>query len=98
MEIRPGRPYPLGATCDGTGTNFPLFTSVAERVELCLFDAKGRETRVDLPEMTAHTWYGYLPGVGAGQRYGYRVHGPFVPEEGHRCNANKLLLDPYAKA
>ena len=98
MEIWPGEPYPLGATCDGSGTNFSLFSEVAERVELCLFDDNGKETHVDLPEVTALCWHGYLPGVGPGQRYGYRVHGPWDPDQGQRCNPSKLLLDPYAKA
>ncbi len=94
----PGTPYPLGATYDGTGTNFALFSEVAERVELCLFDEAGVETRVRLPERDAFVWHGYLSNVGPGQRYGYRVHGPYEPEQGHRCNPSKLLLDPYAKA
>jgi len=98
MEIWPGEPYPLGATWDGSGTNFSLFSEVAQRVELCLFDEQGHETRVDLPESTALCWHGCLPGVKPGQRYGYRVHGPWEPEQGHRCNPSKLLLDPYAKA
>ncbi len=97
-EIWPGEAYPLGATYDGLGTNFALHSQIADRVELCLFDETGHETRVDLPEVTAYTWHGYLPEVGPGQRYGYRVHGPFSPEHGHLCNPNKLLLDPYAKA
>ncbi|MEU8310692.1 glycogen debranching protein GlgX [Actinomadura sp. NPDC048955] len=97
-EVWPGDPYPLGATWDGTGTNFALFSEVARRVELCLFDAEGRETRRDLPEVDGFVWHGYLPGIGPGQRYGYRVHGPFDPREGHRCNPAKLLLDPYGKA
>ena len=94
----PGSAYPLGATYDGVGTNFALFSSVAERVELCLLDAGGREDRVTLQEMEGFVWHGYLPGVGPGQRYGYRVHGPYEPAAGHRCNPAKLLLDPYAKA
>ncbi|MGH7776602.1 MAG: glycogen debranching protein GlgX [Candidatus Dormibacterales bacterium] len=94
----PGQPQPLGASFDGAGTNFSIFSEVAERVELCLFDEAGAETRLDLPERTALCWHGYLPGVGPGQRYGYRVHGPFEPAAGHRCNPAKLLLDPYAKA
>jgi isoamylase len=94
----PGTAYPLGATYDGVGTNFGLFSSVAERVELCLFDADGTEHRVTLQEMDGFVWHGYLTGVGPGQRYGYRVHGPYEPEAGHRCNPAKLLLDPYAKA
>jgi isoamylase len=97
-EIWPGTAYPLGATYDGAGTNFALFSEVAERVELCLFDAEGTETRVTLPEVDGYVWHGYLPDIEPGQRYGYRVHGPYAPAEGHRCNPNKLLLDPYAKA
>ncbi|GGQ38950.1 glycogen operon protein [Actinomadura coerulea] len=97
-DVWPGDPYPLGATWDGTGTNFALFSEVARRVELCLFDAEGRETRRELPEVDGFVWHGYLPGIGPGQRYGYRVHGPFDPREGHRCNPSKLLLDPYGKA
>jgi isoamylase len=93
----PGSPYPLGATYDGTGTNFALFSEIAEVVELCLFDDDGTETRVRLRERDAMVWHGYLPGIGPGQRYGYRVHGPYEPENGHRCNPAKLLLDPYAK-
>jgi isoamylase len=96
--IWPGRPYPLGATFDGAGTNFALFSEVAERVELCLFDPDGSETRHQLPEMTGHIWHGYLPTITPGQRYGFRVHGPWDPAQGLRCNAAKLLLDPYAKA
>ncbi len=98
MTIWPGAAYPLGATYDGTGTNFALFSSVAEAVELCLFDADGTETRVELPEMDALVWHGYLPGIGPGQRYGFRVHGRYDPARGLRCNPAKLLLDPYAKA
>jgi isoamylase len=98
MRVWPGTAYPLGATYDGTGTNFALFSEVAERVELCLFDEDGTETRVALPERDAFVWHGYLPNVGPGQRYGFRVHGPYEPENGHRCNPSKLLLDPYAKA
>jgi glycogen operon protein len=98
MEIWPGSPYPLGATFDGAGTNFSLFSEVATRVELCLFDAQGREQRVDLPEVTAFCWHGYLPRARPGQRYGFRVHGPYEPARGQRCNPAKLLLDPYAKA
>ncbi|MGE5290275.1 MAG: glycogen debranching protein GlgX [Micromonosporaceae bacterium] len=99
MRIWPGTPYPLGATWDGSGTNFALFSEVAERVELCLFDdADDKETRVELNEADAFVWHGYLPGVGPGTRYGYRVHGPFAPGRGHRCNPAKLLLDPYGKA
>ena len=95
---RSGEPYPLGAHHDGTGTNFSVFSRVAERVELCLFDEDGREERLELPRMTGFAWHGYLPGVGPGQRYGYRVHGPWDPGAGLRCNPAKLLLDPYARA
>ena len=97
MKVLPGQPDPLGAVFDGAGTNFSLFSEIAERVELCLFDEHGQEQRVDLPEVTGHCWHGYLPTVGPGQRYGYRVHGPWDPANGNRCNAAKLLLDPYAK-
>ncbi|MDP9400501.1 MAG: glycogen debranching enzyme, partial [Actinomycetota bacterium] len=97
-EVWPGRPFPLGPTWDGDGTNFSLFSEHAERVELCLFDLEGREERVALQERTAHHWHGYLPGVGPGQRYGFRAFGPYEPEEGHRFNPAKLLIDPYAKA
>jgi glycogen operon protein len=96
--VWPGQPYPLGATYDGTGTNFALFSEVADRVELCLFDDDGAERRIRLTEMDGFVWHGYLPNIGPGQRYGYRVHGPYDPRRGLRCNANKLLLDPYAKA
>ncbi|MFS8586469.1 MAG: glycogen debranching protein GlgX, partial [Acidimicrobiia bacterium] len=98
MEVWPGRPYPLGATYDGAGTNFSLFSEVAEAVELCLFDDEGNETRIPLTEVDGFCWHAYLPRVGIGQRYGFRVHGPWDPANGHRCNPNKLLLDPYAKA
>src|ERR1700761_1205010 len=98
MPPWPGNPYPLGATYDGAGTNFALFSEVAEGVELCLIDDEGKESRVDLGEVDGFVWHGYLPGVGPGQRYGFRVHGPFDPAAGHRCNPAKLLLDPYAKA
>jgi isoamylase len=98
MRIWPGRPYPLGATWDGVGTNFSVFSEVAERVELCLFDGNGQETKVDLPESTAFIFHGYLPNIGPGQRYGFRVHGPWDPDNGHRCNPSKLLLDPYGKS
>ncbi len=97
-EVWPGRPYPVGATYDGAGTNFALFSEAAEMVELCLFDDHGTETRVRLEEVDAYVWHAYLPGVGPGRRYGYRVHGPWEPAAGWRCNPNKLLLDPYAKA
>lgn len=104
MQTWPGRPYPLGATFDGTGTNFALFSEVAEKVELCLIgddlDEHGRplETRVVLDEVDAYVWHVYVPGLGPGTRYGYRVHGPYDPADGHRCNPSKLLVDPYAKA
>lgn len=98
MQIWPGKPYPLGATFDGTGTNFALFSEIAERVELCLFDDDGTETRIELPEVDAFVWHAYLPTIQPGQRYGYRVHGPYDPAKGQRCNPAKLLLDPYAKA
>jgi isoamylase len=98
VEIWPGEAYPLGATYDGLGTNFSLFSEAADRVELCLFDDDGTETRVELPEVSGHVWHGYAPTIGPGQRYGYRVHGPYVPERGLRCNPHKLLIDPYAKA
>ncbi|MFC8503600.1 glycogen debranching protein GlgX [Pedococcus sp. NPDC057267] len=98
MEIWPGKSYPLGATYDGTGVNFAVFSEVATRVELCLVDDDGKETRVDLPEVDGFVWHGYLNGLQPGQRYGYRVHGPYEPAAGHRCNPSKLLLDPYAKA
>ena len=96
--VWPGDSYPLGATYDGAGTNFGLFSEVANRVELCLFDDDGTETRIDLHEVDGFVWHGYLPGISPGQRYGYRVHGPWDPIEGRLCNAAKLLLDPYAKA
>jgi glycogen operon protein len=98
VQVWPGQPYPLGATYDGAGTNFALFSEVAERVELCLFDDAGVETRYRLPEVTAFVWHGYVPNLGPGQRYGFRVHGPFDPASGLWCNPAKLLLDPYAKA
>ncbi len=98
MQVWPGSPYPLGATYDGRGTNFALFSEVADRVELCLFDADRNETRVEVTEVDAHVWHCYLPQVDPGQRYGYRVHGTFDLDAGLRCNPNKLLLDPYAKA
>jgi len=97
IETWPGHPYPLGATYDGAGTNFSIFSEVAEGVELCLFD-DGDEIRVTFDELDAHCWHAYVPSVGPGQRYGYRVHGPWDPAQGLRCNPNKLLLDPYAKA
>ncbi len=98
VETWPGQAYPLGATFDGSGTNFALFSEIADRVELCLFDEDGTETKVDVTEVDAYVWHCYLPSVQPGQRYGYRVHGPHDPSQGLRCNPNKLLLDPYAKA
>jgi glycogen operon protein len=98
METCPGEPFPLGANYDGRGTNFSLFSEAATRVELCLFDGGGVETRINLPEVTALCWHVYLAGITPGQRYGFRVHGPWSPDEGYWCNPNKLLLDPYAKA
>jgi isoamylase len=97
-EVWPGSSYPLGATYDGAGTNFSLFSEVAEAVDLCLFDEEGSEERVALTEFDAFCWHGYLPRVAPGQRYGFRVHGPWKPADGLRANPSKLLLDPYAKA
>ncbi len=98
-EIHPGDPFPLGANWDGRGTNFAIFSAHAERVELCLFDTDGVNEieRITLPEYTNEVWHGYLPDVGPGTLYGYRVHGPYEPEKGHRFNPNKLLIDPYAR-
>jgi isoamylase len=98
VRIWPGTQGSLGAIWDGSGTNFALFSEVAEWVELCLFGDEGEETRVELNEVDGFVWHGYLPGVGPGTRYGYRVHGPYDPGSGHRCNPAKLLLDPYGKA
>ncbi len=96
-RVREGRPFPQGASFDGQGTNFALFSAHATKVELCLFDDQGNEQRIELPEYTNEIWHGYLPEVKPGQRYGYRVHGPYAPAEGHRFNHHKLLLDPYAR-
>ncbi len=98
MQVWPGQPYPLGATYDGAGTNFSLFSEVAEQVELCLFDEHGQETRLFLAEISGFRWHCYLPGIGPGQRYGYRVYGAWDPKRGYRANPAKLLIDPYAKA
>ena len=98
VAVWPGDVYPLGAKWDYKGTNFALFSEHATAVELCLFDKDGTETRVPLTEVSNFVWHGYLPGIGPGQEYGYRVHGPYEPQEGHRFNPNKLLIDPYAKA
>jgi glycogen operon protein len=99
MRVLEGSPHALGASWDGRGTNFALFSANAEKVELCLFDRQGRREleRIELPERTDDIWHGYLPEIARGQIYGYRVHGPYDPAHGHRFNANKLLLDPYAK-
>ena len=90
--------YPLGASYDGAGVNFALFSQVAQKVELCLFDEEDNETRIEMTEQNSYVWHNYLPGIQPGQRYGYRVYGPYDPTQGLRCNPNKLLLDPYAKA
>src|SRR3954463_16681025 len=97
--VQEGRPFPLGATWDGLGVNFSLFSAHATKVELCLFDESGGQEleRIELPEYTNEVWHGYLPDARPGTVYGYRVHGPYEPESGHRFNPNKLLLDPYAK-
>jgi glycogen operon protein len=97
-RIRPGSPFPQGSTWDGEGTNFSLFSEHGEQVQLCLFDDDGKERRIDVMDRTAFQSHVYLPGVGPGQRYGYRVHGPYAPEQGLRFNPAKLLIDPYAKA
>ena len=91
-------PYPLGASYDGAGTNFSLFSEIAEKVELCLIDDDGSESRIPLDEVDGYVWHAYLPNITPGQRYGFRVHGPFDPAAGHRCDPSKLLLDPYGKA
>jgi glycogen operon protein len=98
VNLWPGNPFPLGANWTGAGTNFSLFSEHADRVELCFFDDDDNETRVELTERTAHHWHGYLPEIGPGQRYGYRVHGPYDARRGLRFNPAKLLIDPYAKA
>jgi len=101
MRQRPGRPYPLGATWDGEGVNFALFSENATGVDLCLFDVEHQEQeshRLPLDECTDQVWHVYLPEVRPGQLYGYRVHGPYDPPAGHRFNPSKLLIDPYAKA
>jgi isoamylase len=96
--VWPGTAYPLGATYDGAGTNFSLFSEIADKVDLCLIDEHGSESRVRLDEVDGYVWHAYLPNVSPGQRYGFRVHGPFDPAAGHRCDPSKLLLDPYGKA
>ena len=101
VRVWPGRPYPLGATWEGNGVNFALFSANATRVELCLFDSAAAQEEcycVPLREQTDLVWHCFLPDVRPGQLYGYRVHGPYDPKNGHRFNANKVLLDPYAKA
>ncbi|NEQ35623.1 MAG: glycogen debranching protein GlgX [Okeania sp. SIO3I5] len=98
VPLWPGKPYPLGASWDGKGTNFAIFSENATSVELCLFDKQNQETRLTLTEVSNFVWHGYVPGIGPGQRYGFRVHGPYEPSQGHRFNPNKLLIDPYAKA
>ncbi|MCH4174452.1 MAG: glycogen debranching protein GlgX [Bifidobacterium sp.] len=98
MQIRPGSMYPLGASYDGAGVNFAVFSQAAQKVELCLFDDDDNETRIEMSEQNSFIWHNYLPGIQPGQRYGFRVHGPYNPAHGQRCNPSKLLLDPYAKA
>ena len=98
-KISEGRPFPLGATWDGLGVNFAIFSAHATKVELCLFDETGDTEleRIELPEYTDEVWHGYLPTARPGTVYGYRVHGPYEPDAGHRFNPNKLVIDPYAK-
>src|SRR5215467_5458424 len=96
--VWPGSGSPLGASFDGVGTNFSIFSEVAEAVELCLLDGDRQERRIPLTEVDGGIWHAYVPGAVSGQRYGYRVHGPYAPEQGVRCNPAKLLLDPYARA
>ena len=101
MKVWPGKSYPLGATWDGKGVNFALFSEHATKVELCLFDsieAVQPSDCITLPECTDQVWHAYLPEVLPGQLYGYRVHGPYEPKQGHRFNPNKIVLDPYAKS
>src|SRR6202044_381688 len=98
VDALPGSDLSVGAHWDGEGTNFSLFSEDAEGVELCLFDEQGAERRLALTARTGFQWHAYLPGIGPGQRYAYRVHGPWAPESGHRFNPDKLLLDPYALA
>ena len=99
FTIYAGRPAPVGATFDGDGVNFAVFSENASRMTLCLFSADGKTeiARIDLPERDGDVWHGYIPGLRPGQLYGYRAHGPYRPDAGHRFNANKLLIDPYAK-
>jgi glycogen operon protein len=101
IQVWPGKPYPQGTAFDGNGVNFAVYSKVATRIEVCLYareDPRKEIARFDLPEVTYHTWHGYVPGLEPGTLYGFRVHGPYQPEAGHRCNPHKLLLDPYAKA
>ncbi|MDQ7949659.1 MAG: glycogen debranching enzyme GlgX, partial [Pedobacter sp.] len=101
MNLYPGKPYPLGATWDGKGVNFALYANHATKVELCLFDPENNDTATEtitIAERTRQIWHVYIPGLKPGQCYGYRVHGPYDPNEGHRYNPNKMLIDPYAKA
>src|SRR5256885_6998249 len=101
MRVWPGRPYPLGGTWDGAGINFAIFSEYATKVELCLFDSiddTKESQRIRLPEQTDMVWHGYFPDAEPGQLYGYCVHGPYDPANGHRFNPNKIVLDPYAKA
>ena len=99
LQLIRGSPYPLGTTWDGLGVNFAVFSARAERIDLCLFDPSGRReiAQLMLPEYTDEVWHGYLPNAHAGLIYGYRAHGPYSPQEGHRFNPHKLLLDPYAR-
>src|SRR5260221_1025102 len=98
-RVREGSPFPLGASWDGRGVNFAIFSAHATKVELCLFDPEGRREleRIPLPEYTDEVWHGYLPDARPGTVYGYRVHGPYAPHEGHRFNPNKLRFDPYGE-
>jgi glycogen operon protein len=97
LALEPGTFHPLGATWDGKGVNFALFSEHATAVDLCLFDAEGHETRIRVPYCTVYVWHVYMPGLGPGQRYGWRVHGPYAPEQGHRFDPDKLLVDPYTR-
>ena len=97
ISVTAGRPTPLGATPDDAGVNFAVFSANATRMVLCLFDEAGRETRIDLPERDGDIWYGHVAGLTTGQAYGFRAYGPYRPDEGHRFNPNKLLMDPYAR-
>ena len=97
-RVYPGNPYPLGATWDGRGVNFAIYSENATRVELCLVDKEGTETRIALPERTAFVWHGYVPGIRPKQLYVYRLHGPYEPEKGLRFNPDKVLFDPYGRA